>query len=97
MFAGGANRALAAAVVRQLGANLGNCSVDRFPDGEVAVQLLESVRRKEVFLVQSIAPPVNDHLVELLAPPRCHASSPTAPLATWVECRRVGRRQKEDI
>ena len=58
---------LAAAVVRQLGANLGNCSVDRFPDGEVAVQLLESVPRKEVFLVQSIAPPVNDHLVELLA------------------------------
>lgn len=78
VFAGGANTALAAAVVRQ-------------------VQLLELVRRKEVFLVQSIAPPVNDQLVELLAPPRCHASSPTAPLATWVECRRVGRRQKEDI
>jgi ribose-phosphate pyrophosphokinase len=67
VFAGGANMALAVAVVRQLGTNLGNCSVDRFPDGEVSVQLLESVRRKEVFLVQSTAPPVNDHLVELLA------------------------------
>jgi ribose-phosphate pyrophosphokinase len=41
--------------------------VDRFPDGNVAVELLESVRRKEVFLVQSTSPPPSEHLVELLA------------------------------
>jgi ribose-phosphate pyrophosphokinase len=41
--------------------------VDRYPDGEIAVQLLDSVRRKEVFLVQPTSPPVNDHLVELMA------------------------------
>jgi ribose-phosphate pyrophosphokinase len=41
--------------------------IDRFPDGEVMVQLREPVRRKEVFLVQPTSPPVNDHLVELLA------------------------------
>lgn len=46
---------------------VGACEIDRFPDGEVAVQLLEPVRRKEVFLVQPTAPPVNDHLMELLA------------------------------
>jgi ribose-phosphate pyrophosphokinase len=46
---------------------LGSCTIERFPDGEVAVRLLEPVRRKEVFLVQSTSPPVNDHLVELLA------------------------------
>ena len=45
---------------------IGACAIDRFPDGEVAVRLLEPVRRKEVFLVQSTSPPVNDHLVELL-------------------------------
>jgi hypothetical protein len=54
IFAGTVNPALA-------------CVVDRYPDGEVAVQLLDSVRGKEVFLVQPTSPPVNDHLVGLLA------------------------------
>ena len=45
----------------------GACTIERFPDGEVSAQLLESVRRKEVVLVQSLSPPVNEHLVELLA------------------------------
>jgi ribose-phosphate pyrophosphokinase len=67
IFSGTANAALAAAIARELGVPLGACVVDRFPDGEVAVQLLEPVRRKEVFLVQPTSPPVNDGLVELLA------------------------------
>ena len=67
IFTGTANPALAAAIARGLGVQVGTCTIDRFPDGEVAVQLLESVRRKEVFLVQPTSPPVNDHLVELLA------------------------------
>jgi ribose-phosphate pyrophosphokinase len=41
--------------------------VSRHPDGDVAVRLLESVRRRDVFLVQPTSPPVNDHLLELLA------------------------------
>jgi ribose-phosphate pyrophosphokinase len=67
IFAGTANPALAAAIAGELGVQVGMCAIDRFPDGEVAVQLLESVRRKEVFLVQPTSSPVNDHLVELLA------------------------------
>jgi ribose-phosphate pyrophosphokinase len=67
IFAGTANPALASAIARELGVQVGGCVVDRFPDGEVVVQLLEPVRRKEVFLVQPTSPPVNDHLVELLA------------------------------
>jgi ribose-phosphate pyrophosphokinase len=51
----------------KLGAQVGACLVDRYPDSNVAVQLLETVRRKEVFLMQSTSPPVGDHLVELLA------------------------------
>jgi ribose-phosphate pyrophosphokinase len=58
---------LAEAIAGELDVQVGACAVDRFPDGEVAVQLLEPVRRKEVFLVQPTSPPVNDHLVELLA------------------------------
>jgi ribose-phosphate pyrophosphokinase len=67
LLAGTANPGLAGAIARELGVEVGGCVVDRFPDGEVAVRLLEPVRRKEVFLVQPTSPPVNDHLVELLA------------------------------
>jgi len=67
ILAGSATPALAAEVAHELGVQPGACMVDRFPDGEVSVRLLESVRRREVFLVQSTSPPVNDHLVELLA------------------------------
>jgi ribose-phosphate pyrophosphokinase len=55
------------AIAADLGVPPGACTIERFPDGEVSAQLLESVRRKEVFLVQSLSPPVNDHLIELLA------------------------------
>jgi ribose-phosphate pyrophosphokinase len=67
IFTGTANPALAAAIAGGLGIRVGACVVDRYPDGDVAVQLLDRIRRKEVFLVQPTAPPVNDHLVELLA------------------------------
>jgi ribose-phosphate pyrophosphokinase len=67
IFAGIANPSLAAAIASELGTAVGSCAIDRFPDGEVMVQLGEPVRRKQVFLVQPTSPPVNDHLVELLA------------------------------
>jgi ribose-phosphate pyrophosphokinase len=67
LFAGTANPGLAKAIAQQLNIPLGECVSERFPDGEIAVRLLESVRQKSVFLIQSTSPPVNDHLVELLA------------------------------
>jgi ribose-phosphate pyrophosphokinase len=67
LLAGSANPVLAGMIARKLGTQVGACIVDRYPDGDVGVQLLDSVRRKEIFLVQSTSPPVNDHLVELLA------------------------------
>ena len=67
VFAGRGNPRLAAAIAGELGEHTGACLVDRFPDGEVAVRLLESVRGRDVVLVQPTSPPVNDHLVELLA------------------------------
>jgi ribose-phosphate pyrophosphokinase len=67
IFAGSANPQLAAAIASRLGERTGACTIDRFPDGEVEVRLLESVRRKEVFLVQPTSPPVDAHVVELLA------------------------------
>jgi ribose-phosphate pyrophosphokinase len=67
IVAGSSNPALATAIARELGVPLAPCAVERFPDGELSVRLLEPVRCREVFLVQPTSPPVNDHLVELLA------------------------------
>ena len=67
IFAGRANVALATSVAVEMGARLGACSVERFPDGELSVRLDEPVRGREVFIIQPTSPPVNDHLIELLA------------------------------
>lgn len=67
IFAGTANSELAGAIARELGIGLGACAVERFPDSEVSVRLDEPVRGREVFIVQPTSPPVNEHLVELLA------------------------------
>src|SRR5688500_2652040 len=67
IFAGTASAGLAASVARHLRIDLGRSSVEYFPDGEVSVRLDEPVRGRKVFIVQATSPPVNDHLVELLA------------------------------
>ena len=67
LFSGTANPALSAAIAAELGIRTASCTVERFPDGEISVRLDEPVRRREVFVVQSTAPPVNDHMFELLA------------------------------
>jgi ribose-phosphate pyrophosphokinase len=67
LFAGTANPDLAMAIARELGVSLGDCAIEQFPDGEVFVRLNEPVRGHEIFIVQPTSPPVNEHLVELLA------------------------------
>ena len=65
-LAGRANPALAKEIATELGICEGAVALKRFPDGETAVQLLESVRQQWVFLLQPTSPPVNEHLLELL-------------------------------
>jgi ribose-phosphate pyrophosphokinase len=67
LFSGSGHRTLAAAIAKELAMPLGACATERFPDGEVAVHLYESVRNREVFVIQPTSPPVNDHLIELVA------------------------------
>lgn len=67
VFGGTANPDLAAAIASALGATPGDCEVERFPDGELTVRIGQSVRDRQVFIVQPTSPPVNDHLMELLA------------------------------
>lgn len=67
LFAGTANPDLARRVALELGTPLGLCSIRRHPDGEVDIRLEESVRGRAVVLLQSTSPPVDPHLMELLA------------------------------
>ena len=66
VFSGNANPRLAQDIVNQLRLNLGNAVVDRFSDAEVHVELMENVRGRDVFVVQSTCAPTNDNLMELL-------------------------------
>lgn len=66
VFTGNANPELAKNVVKHLGISLGNASVGRFSDGEVAIELLENVRGRDVFIVQPTCAPTNDNLMEVL-------------------------------
>ena len=67
LFAGSAVPDLASSAASLLGVRLGGCAIERFPDGETWIGIDEPVRGRDVFIVQSTAPPVNEHLVELLA------------------------------
>src|SRR5206468_7637952 len=66
VFTGNANPKLAEAVCRHLNISLGRCIVGRFSDGEVMVELLENVRGKDVFVLQSTCAPTNDNLMEIM-------------------------------
>jgi ribose-phosphate pyrophosphokinase len=66
IFCGGASDGLCNRVCAHIGIPQGAANVERFSDGEVHVQLGENVRGKDVFIMNSTSPPVNDHLVQLL-------------------------------
>ncbi len=66
VFTGTANPKLAADVVKYLNISLGRAKVGRFSDGEVMVELMENVRGKDVFVLQSTCTPTNDNLMEIM-------------------------------
>ncbi len=66
LVAGNSNRALAEAIGEYLELPLTACSVRRFADMEIFVEIQENVRGQDVFVIQSTSYPANDHLMELL-------------------------------
>ena len=66
VFTGRANPFLAQEICWYLDLPLGRADVGRFPNGEIRIQIEESVRGGDVFVVQPTCPPVNDHIMELL-------------------------------
>lgn len=66
IFSGNANPRLAESVAERLNLPLGRATIGRFSDGEIMVEILENVRGKDVFIIQSTSAPTNDYLMELL-------------------------------
>lgn len=66
IFSGNANPSFANSIAEHLNLSLGQAKIGRFSDGEIQVEILENVRGKDVFIVQSTCAPTNDNLMELL-------------------------------
>lgn len=66
IFSGTSNKALAEKIADKCGLSLGKAEVVRFKDGEIFIHIDETVRGRDVFIVQSTSEPVNEHLMEVL-------------------------------
>ena len=66
LFALSSNQELAQRVAKEIGMPLGKSTVRQFSDGEIQVNIEESIRGKHVFILQSTSSPVNDNLMEIL-------------------------------
>ena len=82
VFSGTANQELSRQIAKYLGIPLSEASIKRFSDGEISIQIGESVRGKDVFIIQSTCAPTDTNLMELLiltdAIKRSSASTVTA-------------------
>lgn len=66
LFSLSANPGLAQAIAEQVGIPAGKINLQRFPSGEIMAEPIDTVRGKQVFIIQSTCPPVNDNLMEVL-------------------------------
>ncbi len=66
ILSGNANPRLSLQIAQKMGLPLGKAHVGRFSDGEINVEILENIRGRDVFIIQSTCPPVNDNLMEML-------------------------------
>jgi ribose-phosphate pyrophosphokinase len=66
VFSLNSNLPLAREIAKEIGVELGRCSVTRFSDGEIQINIEESVRGCNVYVIQSTSQPVNENIMELL-------------------------------
>ena len=66
LFSGRANSALTQEISHFLGVQVGRATVETFSDGESHIEIIDNVRGRDVFVVQSTCPPSNDHIMELM-------------------------------
>ncbi len=96
VFTGNAHPALAGSICAYLGIGLGDCEISKFSNDNTFVRYRENIRERDVFIVQPISAPVNDHLMELLilidAAKRASAGRITAVIPYYA----YGRSDKKD-
>ena len=96
VFSGNAHPGLASDICTYLGISMGKCEVFQFSNDNTFVRILENIRERDVFLIQPLSPPVNDHLMELLimvdAAKRASAGRITAVVPHYA----YGRTDKKD-
>jgi ribose-phosphate pyrophosphokinase len=66
VFSLNSNKPLAEEIAKVIGVELGKCSVTRFSDGEIQINIEESIRGCDVYVIQSTSSPVNENIMELL-------------------------------
>src|SRR2546422_6932343 len=100
VFTGNANPRLAQDVAKHLNLPIGRAIVGKFSDGEVLVELIENVRGKDAFVLQSTCAPTNDNLMELLvmidALKRSSAARVTAAIPYFGYARQDRRPRSEE-
>lgn len=83
LLSGSSHPALAKEVAQELGTTLGTCHIEKYPDGELDIEVRDDLRHAHVFLLQTLHAPVGEHLLELsLIADACHRAG--APKVTAV-------------
>ena len=94
---GSANPDLAQAVADELGVPLSKRMLRRFPDGEVHVRIEESVRGRDIYILQSTCPPVDQHLMELLVMIEACRRAAAGRITTVIPYYGYARQEKKSI
>ncbi|MFM7148652.1 MAG: ribose-phosphate diphosphokinase [Gemmataceae bacterium] len=96
VFSGRSNIPLAEKIARSLGDTLGRLMLTNFPDGEISVRIDEDIRGRDIFLVQSTCPPVNENLMELLVMVDCFKRASAARITTVIPYYGYARQDRKD-
>src|ERR1700728_2267696 len=97
VFSGGAHPELAAEICAQLEVPLFPSRVQRFANDCLEVQLQENCRERDVFLIQPLSPPVQDHLVELLLMADAARGAPAARVTAVIPHYAYARSDKKSM
>ncbi len=96
IFTGNANPDLAKAICRHMELPLARAQVGKFPDGEVNIKIEEDVRGRDIFIVQSTCPPVDQNLIELLSMIDCLKRSSAARITPVIPYFGYARKDRKD-
>ncbi|MFQ5861575.1 MAG: ribose-phosphate diphosphokinase [Candidatus Brocadiales bacterium] len=96
VFTGNSNPDLAHKMCDYLSIPLGDAYVGRFPDGEIDLKINEDIRGADVFVVQSVCPPVNENIMELLVLIDCVRRASAARVTAVIPYYGYARKDRKD-